>query len=131
MKKTTLIIILLLITISCNSEDTLKVDNSWNLINVSGGIAGIDENFNKGEVKWTFNEGNSTLKVVKNTSDPYSGIADGTYTYSILTNNDHFYLIIDSQEKGSIITTGSFMEIDENRQSTGTGADGFIYQFEK
>tara|TARA_R110002073_G_scaffold220418_1_gene380607 strand:+ start:95721 stop:96116 length:396 start_codon:yes stop_codon:yes gene_type:complete len=131
MKKIALISLVFVIISSCNNEDMLKVDNSWNLVKVTGGFAGIDENFDKGEIKWTFNEGNSTLKVVKNTTEPYSGIAEGTYLYSILSNSDHFYLIIDSQEKGGIITTGSFMEVDENKQSTGAGADGFIYHFEK
>lgn len=55
----------------------------WDLININGGLSGVDQRFDRGEVTWEFD----TEKVdIQNNSDvePMIGFETGTYDYSIL-----------------------------------------------
>ncbi|PKQ45114.1 hypothetical protein [Confluentibacter flavum] len=121
------------------------VDNSepqvirvlWHLKNVSGGVAGVDNDFNSGVIVWEFKDATSTLTVSNNNSNAAieDGLNSGTYTYSIddnSTGNDD-YISIGPNEFGSIAITsnGNQLIIDQNKTSTGPAADGYIYTFDK
>ncbi len=131
MKKVAILLICLVLLINCKSDDTMSTNDTWNLVNISGGFAGIDKNFNVGEIIWTFNEQNSTLIIEKNTQEPFIGIDEGTYSYTIENINSTTYLNLDNIEKGSYTVSQDQIIIDENITSTGSGADRYVFKLEK
>jgi len=126
MKKLVLILICGMLLLSCSTNTDLSIEEKFYLVNVSGGFAGVNENFDRGQIIWTFNEQNSTLIIEKNTNENFSGLNEGLYSYSIENINNRLFLHIDENELGGISTNVSGMIIDENMRSTGSGADGFI-----
>jgi len=111
-----------------NNDSSIEI---WNLRHVSGGIAGINNNFNQGLIIWKLNPQNSTLTVENNNSDGnYDGLDSGTYSYTIQSNSGNSYIIIDSNEFGGITSSQNELIIDQNMTSNGSGADGFILRFE-
>jgi uncharacterized protein YcfL len=131
MKKVILLLICLALLTSCKSDDTMSTTDTWNLVNISGGFAGIDKNFNTGEIIWAFNEQNSTLIIEKNTQEPFIGIDEGTYSYAIENINGTSYLNLDNIERGSYTISQDQIIIDENKSSTGSGADRYVFKLEK
>ena len=116
---------------SCSTNNNLSIEQKFYLVNVSGGFAGVNFNFDKGQIIWTFNEQNSTLNIKKNTNESFSGLNEGIYSYSIVNINNNLFLHIDENELGGVSTSENGMIIDENMRSTGSGADGFIMTLEK
>lgn len=116
---------------SCDNDD---VNNSktetWFLVNISGGFAGINNDIEKGTVIWTFNPQDSILKI-ENNNDDVSGFDSGIYSYSILNANNKNYLVIEGNEFGGMITSGNELIIDQNIQFEGSGADKFRFRFVK
>ena len=98
---------------------------------MSGGFVGVNENFTKGEITWTFNSQTEILTIEKNTQNSFSGPSEGTYTYSFQNINDRQYIFIDAIESGGVTHQENGMIINENQGSKGNGADGFVYQLEK
>ena len=126
MKKVFLILLCGMLVISCSTNKDLSIEEKFYLVNVSGGFAGVNENFDRGQIIWTFNEQNSTLIIKKNINESFSGLNEGVYSYSIENINNSLFLHIDKNEFGGISTYESSMIIDENMRTTGSGADGFI-----
>ena len=62
-------------SVSNDSDTQQNYKNLWHLINVSGGIAGINENFELETIIWSFNE--TTLKLTVVNSNPDDTIQDG------------------------------------------------------
>lgn len=54
-----------MLVISCSTNNDLSIEEKFYLVNVSGGFAGVNENFDRGQIIWTFNEQNSTLIIKK------------------------------------------------------------------
>lgn len=141
MKLKALILTLLLGTgllVSCSKDDTNilsqeeLLNGTWNLKNLSGGFAGLNENYSGGAITWTFNSQNQTIIVVNNEPASTSFIFEsGTYNYSIIEISNHKYLNIENDEYGGLIILNNNMTIDQNKISSGVGADGFILKFEK
>jgi hypothetical protein len=67
---------------------TENVDGAWELSNVSGGIAGTNDDFAPGEVTWIFNEENHTVEVLNNNTDEdkVDFFDSGTYNYGVVIN---------------------------------------------
>lgn len=138
MKKNILIVtcsIFAFLNCSVNNDRSINSDNVkylWHLINVSGGIAGIDEQFELGTIVWEFNEDTSTLTVTNNNenSNVENGLDTGTYEFSVLNVDNKTYLVINSNEIGSFEISQNILTINQNEMSNGTGADGFIYTFQ-
>jgi len=130
MKKVALIIVCLVLLVGC-SKDDLPPIKKFHLVNVSGGFAGVNKSFERGQISWTFNEQNSTLLVEKNTEETFSGLDEGSYSYFIQTSNKQLFLHIDNAEIGGITSSEKSIVIDENIRSIGSGADGFILLLEK
>lgn len=132
MKKLLLIIFTctLCLSSSCDNDNSSDKTESWFLVNISGGIAGINEDFEKGIIVWTFNSEDSLL-IVENTTGSTNGFESGIYSYSILNVNGNRYLIVENNEIGGLVTSSNQLTIDQNMQSSGSGADGFILKFEK
>ena len=110
-----------------------EVGEDWNLVKVTGGFAGIEENIKKGSIIWTFVEADNTLKVKGNSDSVsiYSGLAEGSYSYSILENGGDSFLIVDSIEIGGINWSESEMVLDQNKNSNGSSADLYVLSFIK
>ncbi|WP_100609854.1 hypothetical protein [Confluentibacter lentus] len=109
----------------------------WHLKNVSGGVAGVDNDFASGVIIWEFKNGNSTLTVTNTNSNTAieDGLDSGNYSYNItpIGTSSKTYLVINSNEFGSIsfASNDTQLIINQNETSTGPVADGYIYTFTK
>ncbi|EZH72985.1 hypothetical protein ATO12_18380 [Aquimarina atlantica] len=134
---TLILIVAFGISTSCHSDDDGPVEKEktingvWNLKNVSGGLQGINLDYNKGEVLWTFNETTGKLIVENNviTQGPkniHSGLRSGTYNYEIKEEEGSKVLFVKGIKRGIITTLRESMKIDD-----GVEVDGFINEFER
>jgi hypothetical protein len=95
MKKLSLLSLLLpaVMITSCSDDEQTAATNpdpvgigaKYSLINVSGSIAGVSNNFEPGTITWQFNEENNTVTVVNNFDDNNGMVEDfftsGTYSF--------------------------------------------------
>jgi hypothetical protein len=135
-KLSLLIILSLVFFTNCNNDDdsnqTETLSGIWNLKNVSGGLQGINMDYNQGEVEWNFNLDTNTLTVENNIittgpEDIYAGLDSGTYNFQVEQNGETETLFINNSERGVIILLSSTnLKIDD-----GLAADGFITEFER
>ncbi len=118
-----------------NNSDPQVIRVLWNLKNVSGGVAGVDNDFTTGKIVWEFNENTKKVTVTNSNTDNNleDGLDSGTYSYDIITSgtSSKAYLVIASNEIGSITVTETQLVINQNETSTGPVADGYIYTFNK
>lgn len=137
MKSKLYILILALITFGCNSDDDAQQDTnatlngSWSLINVSGGFAGVDDDFEIGLITWDFDNSNLKLTVTNNNTEEviYDGLSSGDYDFQVLTTTGEVgYLVIHNHGIDHAITTltTSQLILDE-----GVAADGFLLTFSR
>lgn len=120
---------------SLNDSDSAppqELQYLWHLIQVTGGVAGVDERFDVGDIVWSFDEDTNILTVENNNTDDTieDGLDSGTYSFSVLDIDGITYLTVDGNELGSFVVNQSTFTLDQNKMSTGTGADGFIYLFQ-
>tara|TARA_R110002111_G_scaffold103778_5_gene160986 strand:- start:38604 stop:39026 length:423 start_codon:yes stop_codon:yes gene_type:complete len=137
MKTTFYILVLMLSTLSCNSDDDTPqnseptLNGSWSLVNVTGGLAGVDDDFEIGLIIWDFNQDNLELTVTNNNTANviYDGLSSGTYDYEVLsTTGEDAYLVIHNFGINHEIITlnASQLVLDE-----GVAADGFLLTFSR
>tara|TARA_R110002111_G_scaffold6659_4_gene28301 strand:- start:1225 stop:1644 length:420 start_codon:yes stop_codon:yes gene_type:complete len=123
---------LILVFTGCSTDNAHekndKLGGTWSLINVSGGFAGIDEDFEKEAIVWKFDTKDGTLIVANNDGSNAinNGLPTGTYTYSVLQEKDQFYLEVNDKEIGEIVIDKSQLVLDQNSTTMGNGADGFV-----
>tara|TARA_R110002033_G_scaffold40_3_gene651 strand:- start:2456 stop:2875 length:420 start_codon:yes stop_codon:yes gene_type:complete len=123
---------LILVFTGCSTDNAHekndKLGGTWSLINVSGGFAGIDEDFEKEAIVWKFDTKDGTLIVANNDGSNAinNGLPTGTYTYSVLQEKDLFYLEVNDKEIGEIAIDKSQLVLDQNSTTMGNGADGFV-----
>ena len=104
-----------LLTGCSNDDDSLQeetLNGIWNVNNISGGIAGIDNGYETGIITWTFN--NQTLTVENNAAQGniYNGFESGTYSYLLLEDeNEQFINLNESGDYLKIIIENDEMEI--------------------
>ena len=130
------LIIVFIATLSCEkSHDTppnqITLNGSWNMENVSGGLIGLDLDYNPGEVIWVFNTTTNQLLVTNNilSTGPksiYARFQTGTYNYYISNVNPIDELYVDTVLIGDITIGTSSLHIDD-----GLAADGFLTVFRK
>ena len=130
------VMLLLATIISCsvdNKNDTQVIKTEWHLKNVSGGIQGIDYDFDYNIVVWEFNEVQGTVTIENNNMDETveDGLDSGTYTYEIKDGTDFTFITIDNIELGNINILENELNIDTNLTSNGMGSDGYVYTFRK
>lgn len=137
------ICLFILSSCSLNTNNDLNEDPKqtkifqWHLTHVSGGIAGVDVDYELETIIWVFNvdlNGNGTLKVENhNTEDTLQdGLDSGTYKISMNVDDVKTYLFLETNEFGEIITpTEHDLIINQNNMIDGSGADGFIYTFKR
>jgi len=130
----TIVVFLTILGCSSNSSQTSVINGTWNLVNVGGGINGINDDYENGVIKWIFNRPEAfNLKVENNnfSSTEYDGLESGIYNYVILEYNGDFFLIIEGEEFGRYDLSDNNLLINQNETSTGSGADGYILKFER
>jgi hypothetical protein len=138
MKKLLLsIIVLASFLVCCNNEDpqpsseSSSIRGTWHLKHVGGGLQGLNLNYGRGQVKWTF-DGAGNLVVENNimTTGPeqiHSGFSTGTYPYEIRVSGDTTFLVLDNQQLERIVSiSNNILSIDE-----GIVMDGFMRQLER
>jgi hypothetical protein len=114
--------ILALSLFSCKEQSiSTEFEGRWDLVNYSGGFAGVNEDVAKDSYTFTFT---SETVTVKNNHDSFVWIAEGTYSYSISGDEDES-LIINDQDLGLFIKTGAKFTVDQRAD------DGFKYVFSK
>lgn len=135
MKTALYIFLLALCSLSCNSDDDAQqnheptLNGSWSLVNVYGGFAGVDDDFETGLITWTFNSSNSEVTVTNtNTTDViYDGFPSGTYDYELLIPTDEDSSVKINTFSYRITTlTSTQLVLDE-----GVAADGFLLTFSR
>lgn len=109
----------------------ITLGGNWNMKNVSGGLMGLNLDYNSGEVIWVFNSTTRELSVTNNisTTGPksiYARYATGVYKFYTVTQNSLEYLYVDSTEIGIITIGTNSLLLDD-----GVLADGFLTRFEK
>ncbi|WP_242135540.1 hypothetical protein [Aestuariivivens marinum] len=140
MKKNIIFLLAIVLSVtSCSLKNDTDQDQQtykslWHLINVSGGVSGVNDSFSLGTIVWSFNE--TTLKLTienDNTDDTkQDGWDSGTYDYLLDQTDSRDFLTISGTEVGELIfTSENTMIINENEKSTGTAADGLIYTLQR
>ena len=123
-------------------EDLQEYDLEWHLIGVTGGIAGVDLQFDLDTIIGVFDNGgdnndadnDNILTIVNNNTDDTKEdfLDSGTYIYSITQETNGNYITIEGTEFGEVtFPTTTTLLIDTNELSTGSGADGFVYTFQR
>ena len=113
MKNIPVILCFTLVFINCKSDDdsqenSATLQGKWSLVNVSGGLAGVDDNFDTGMIVWSFDQETFTLTVTNTNTETvvYDGLPTGTYDYKVLTTDGvTSSLVIDDYDFSMIIDT--------------------------
>lgn len=134
MKKSTYLMVLLLLSLSCNqNDDTPQNDEatlhgSWSLTHILGGLAGVNDDFETGLIVWDFNDNDHTINITNNNTSNviHSGYPSGVYNYEVITTANDTTLIIENTELKITSLTTHHLIIDE-----GYISDGFQYTFSK
>ena len=117
--------------ISCNNDDNSLQENTingtWNLTNVRGGLASINNNYSKGDIKWTFDQA-TTILTVENKIGNDNGfyLNSGTYSFNIEDDNENQILFVDNGYYRMVI-----LSFDKNLIITDGFDDGFTAEFER
>lgn len=138
--KISILCCVLFFLISCeqDEENINPITGSWNLIQLTGGFAGAQQNYNPGDIVWTFDEDILTIE------DNLTNIEDERQYVLIEHENSlfmdfngdesifgDFFFYTEINDNEMIINQGNARTIIEN-DTVSTGiADGFIYSFEK
>ncbi|EZH75520.1 hypothetical protein ATO12_01690 [Aquimarina atlantica] len=131
-------VVFLFVIIGCSGDDDGNPVNPpsnssgltgiWHLVNVTGGFAGINDNFEKGVIVWDFDDTKKRVEVTNNNAANSSTedlFPTGVYTFSIVTINGNKELIVNERNLGNFeITTNEFI-VDEQFK------DGFRYTFQR
>ncbi|GAA4269664.1 hypothetical protein [Hyunsoonleella aestuarii] len=117
-----------------NSAQYQTFRSFWHLARVTGGIAGVDNQFELDTVIWSFDEDNNEITVENNNTDDtkQDGLNSGVYSYETTAFDTKEILIIDNQDFGEIyLDSQNVLVIDQNETTMGSGADGFVYTFQR
>lgn len=108
-----------------NSNHESIVDGQWKLVHVTGSFAGIESNFNPGEITWSFNPTTQTVTIVNNNTDVNKTdiFETGIYNYQIVAGENP--QICSEVIKIDNIEMGCFSIVDGNLQLNQNFADGY------
>ncbi|WP_299253547.1 hypothetical protein [uncultured Aquimarina sp.] len=125
------ILLLSIVLFSCSNDDDNNaqptLQGTWNLVNISGGITGLDEDIAKGIVVWDFNETTGMVTIVNSstTTSANTLLVSGTYTYSVSAPADADILIVNEVNYGRLNLENTVFTVTES------AIDGFIFRFER
>lgn len=135
MKTYSYILVLILLTFSCNNDDDVQqntdptLNGPWSLVNVSGGLIGVNDDFELGLITWNFNIETSEVTISNSNAEPviFDGLASGIYNYEVLsTTGEVSYVVINSFNYAITTLSSSQLILDE-----GVAADGFLLKFSR
>ncbi len=116
---------MIIVLLSCNKDDnTGIIEGRWSMINATGGIAGFNQNYPKGQILWTFDGGALGIEN-KYTGQFNFSYPTGTYRYLELNPSNIRTLYINDQQFGDIKISNDSLFIDQ----ASFIADGFRYLF--
>ncbi len=95
---------------SCKLDDPQEISTyeflsgAWSLVNVAGGFAGVDDDFEEGVITWTFNPANQTVLVENQNTEPVlmDILPSGTYSFEIVEREGLEELVVNDQNLGII-----------------------------
>lgn len=146
MKNLKVLFILLLalpFCMSCNNDDdngsdpivTDPLHGKWTLININGGFAGTNTDFDEGVIVWDFNVTTETIVVTNNyTGEAYDGLDSGTYPYELVPNTvtmEQCSHALEVTHDGMVENFGCHTIDGSTLTVSQIGADGFELTFKK
>ncbi|MEM5563516.1 hypothetical protein WNY78_00300 [Psychroserpens sp. AS72] len=135
MKKCLYLLVFTLMVLSCNSDDDVVANNeptlegSWSLVNVIGGLAGIDDDYENGIIIWNFNQETQQLTVTNTNTELviFDGLPTGVYDYEVLTTDDEQTLVLEFYNFDLSVLTENELILDEGAFTS----DGFQLTFNR
>ncbi|OUR98155.1 hypothetical protein A9Q86_13940 [Flavobacteriales bacterium 33_180_T64] len=129
MKKYFYVLVFAMVSFSCNNDDDALQNNEpslngvWSLVNVSGGFAGVDDDFAVGVITWDFNQEDTQVTITNNNTVNvvHDGFSTGVYDYEIMIVEDVSTIVIENFDFVITTLTTSNLMLDE-----GVVADGFL-----
>lgn len=121
----------LLFIFGCNNdqlEPSQQIYGHWNLINKSGGLAGINCTYELNEQTWTFEERVVTIvDHTNNTGALCESFFEGAYSYTVQEIENKQFLLLEEDNLGRIVIANNELTIDQNA----LGTDGFVHRFKR
>ena len=117
---------------SCNNDDndSLKektINGTWYLKNVGGGLASINVDYKRGDIKWIFNQTNNTLIVDNHTgNDNGFMLQSRAYTYNIEQKGETQIIFLDNGDYRMVV-----LSMENNLLISDGMADGFTAEFQR
>jgi hypothetical protein len=123
----------LLLAFQCDEDEDVTFmypAGSWDFVNMSGGIAGLDYDFPEGTIVWTFTPDGTISIVNNNENDNVEDFFEtGTYYFSFVESTDpsscSHVMMINETELGCRNISLPLMTY------TQLGADGYVLTFKK
>ena len=114
-------IIILFVSWSCSEEnlpleDEMILEGSWTLVNINGGLQGLDEHVAKGEVLWSFTAETGTVMITNNYQgeETIASPASGEYPFEMSAfETGQETLFIDGVNVGVVERNGEELSVDQ------------------
>lgn len=117
----------LIILCSCGKDSSSHaIEEQWDVLNISGGIAGFNCDFPAGDYLWTFSE-DQLIRHLITPSNCITLTEKDTFDYSILEDTGREFLELNEQVYGELVFSSDSLFIDTNSRPNGSAADGFAY----
>ncbi|WP_040280632.1 hypothetical protein [Psychroserpens damuponensis] len=136
-KKIVLLLVLALavFTFSCGSDDDVlninepTLEGSWSLVNVFGGFAGIDDDYENGIIVWDFNLETQQVTVTNTNMEVviFDGLPTGVYDFEVLITEEDRILVIDFFSFNLSVLTAHEFILDQGAYTN----DGFQLTFNR
>ncbi|SDE25353.1 hypothetical protein SAMN05421636_104118 [Pricia antarctica] len=114
---------------SCEDDDNdlpqeKTINGTWNLVNVHGGFGSVNINYSKRDIKWIFNQADSTLSVQNNIGNDNAFVLhSGYYNFNLEPSGETQILFVDNDYRMIILSMDNNLILTENAN------DGFTAEF--
>lgn len=109
-----------------DSIPELIIRKKWDLININGGLIGMNTDFPSGSITWEFDDAKVHITNNNPMMNPgYDGFETGTYNYMLHDSNGFRTLTVDNQELGLIVINNENLSVDQR------AVDGFQILFKQ
>jgi hypothetical protein len=102
------------------------VDGQWSLVHIYGGLTGLNELHEKGDVTWSIDSVNNVITITNltNVSNNNTRFDSGTYSFQMNNQGGEIHLTVNNEDMGTYVINGNEMLLDQN-----VAADGLYYRF--
>lgn len=129
MHRLMILLALSLTVVACGEDDDATIrGNTYQLISITGGLAGLNEDFSADAVFWQFSA-DDDLVITKTTSKLYSGPMEGEFKYEYDDATMRFGEDDTDQETWSSYSVNLSAEGDTLILDEGVELDGLLYTF--